>query len=83
MPQKPKSPIPIEQIDEMIRTIRGVRVPVSSRPAKIYGGQRASFNPGKVPKKRPFLIFPSAFSLFCRAKNKKAAEAFLRPAAFG
>jgi len=57
MPQKPKSPIPIEQIDEMIRTIRGVRVPVRSRPAKIYGGQRASFNAGKVPKKKAFLNF--------------------------
>jgi hypothetical protein len=37
MPKKPKSPIPIEQIDEMIRTIRGVRVMLDRDLAKIYG----------------------------------------------
>jgi hypothetical protein len=44
MPKKAKSPIPIEQIDEMIRTIPGVRVILDRDLAKIYGGQRASFN---------------------------------------
>jgi hypothetical protein len=38
MPNKPKSPIPIEQIDEMIRTIRGMRVMLDRDLAKTYGG---------------------------------------------
>jgi hypothetical protein len=37
MPKKPKSPIPIEQIDGMIRTIRGTRVMLDRDPANIYG----------------------------------------------
>ena len=37
MPNKPKSPIPIEQIDEMVRTIRGMRVMLDRDLAKIYG----------------------------------------------
>jgi hypothetical protein len=35
MRKKPKSPIPIEQIDEMIRTVRGVRVMLDRDLAKI------------------------------------------------
>jgi hypothetical protein len=37
MPKKSKSPMLIEQIDEMIRTIRGVRVMLDRDLAKIYG----------------------------------------------
>ena len=51
MPKKAKSPIPIEQIDEMIHTIRGVRIMLDRDLAKIYGGQRASFNAANVPNK--------------------------------
>jgi hypothetical protein len=44
MPRKPKPPIPIEQIDEMIRTIRGVRVMLDRDLAKIYGVPTFRFN---------------------------------------
>jgi ORF6N domain len=44
MPKKPKPPIPIEQIDEMIRTIRGVRVILDRDLAKIYGVPTKAFN---------------------------------------
>jgi hypothetical protein len=44
MPKKPKSPIPIERIDEMIRTIRGVRVMLDRDLAKIYGVPTFRFN---------------------------------------
>ena len=42
--RNPKSPIPIEQIDGMIRTIRGVRVMLDRDLAKIYGVPRFRFN---------------------------------------
>ena len=41
---KSKSVIPIEQIDGMIRTIRGSRVILDSDPAKIYGVPTFRFN---------------------------------------
>ena len=44
MPKKPKSPIPIEQIDGMIRTIRGTRVMLDRDLAKIYGASTKAFN---------------------------------------
>lgn len=44
MPNKPKSPIPIEQIDEMIRTIRDMRVMLDRDLAKIYGVPTFRFN---------------------------------------
>jgi len=44
MPKKPKSPIPIEQIDGMIRTIRGVPVMLDRDLAKIYGVPTKAFN---------------------------------------
>jgi hypothetical protein len=44
MPQKSKSPVPIEQIDGMIRTIRGVRVMLDRDLAKIYGVPTFRFN---------------------------------------
>jgi hypothetical protein len=44
MANKPKSLIPIEQIDGMIRTIRGVRVLLDNDLAKIYGVPTFRFN---------------------------------------
>src|SRR5438876_9318322 len=44
MPQKSKSPVAVGQIDEMIRTIRGVRVMLDRDLAKIYGVPTFRFN---------------------------------------
>src|SRR5215472_11732054 len=44
MPKKPESPIPIEQIDSMIHTIRGVRVMLDRDLAKICGVPTLRFN---------------------------------------
>jgi hypothetical protein len=44
MRKKPKSPVPIEQIDGMIRTIRGTRVMLDRDLAKIYGAPTKAFN---------------------------------------
>jgi predicted amino acid-binding ACT domain protein len=44
MRRKSESLIPIEQIDEMIRTIRGTRVTLDSDLAKIYGVPTFRFN---------------------------------------
>jgi hypothetical protein len=44
MPKKSKSPIPVENIDEMIRTIRGARVMLDRDLAKIYGVPTKAFN---------------------------------------
>jgi hypothetical protein len=44
MPKKPKSPMPIEQIDAMIRTIRGFRVMLDRDSARIYGVPTFRFN---------------------------------------
>jgi hypothetical protein len=44
MPQKSESPVLIEQIDGMIRTIRGVRVMLDRDLAKIYGVATFRFN---------------------------------------
>src|SRR5215831_12388406 len=44
MAKKPKSLIAIEQIDEMIHTIRGVRVMLDGDLAKIYGVATFRFN---------------------------------------
>lgn len=44
MPGKSKSPVPIEQIDGMIHTIRGVRVMMDRDLAKIYGVPTFRFN---------------------------------------
>jgi hypothetical protein len=44
MPRKSESLIPIEQIDGMIRTIRGTRVILDSDLAKIYGVPTFRFN---------------------------------------
>src|SRR4029450_1991033 len=58
MPKKPKSPIPIEQIDEMIRTIRGVRVILDRDLAKIYGVPTFRFNEALTRNRHRF---PSDF----------------------
>lgn len=44
MPQKSKSPVPIEQIDALIRTVRGARVILDRDLAKIYGVPTFRFN---------------------------------------
>jgi hypothetical protein len=44
MAKKSKSPIPIEQIDEMIQTIRGVRVMLDRDLARIYSVPTFRFN---------------------------------------
>ena len=44
MPEKFQSPVPIDQIDGMIRTIRGVRVMLDRDLAKIYGVPTFRFN---------------------------------------
>jgi hypothetical protein len=42
--KKTRSPATVEQIDEMIRTIRGVRVMLDRDLAKIYGVPTFRFN---------------------------------------
>jgi phage regulator Rha-like protein len=42
--KQPKSPIPIEEIDGMIRTIRGIRVMLDRDLAKIYRVSTKAFN---------------------------------------
>ena len=44
MPQKSESPVSVEEIDAMIRTIRGVRVMLDRDLAKIYGVPTFRFN---------------------------------------
>ena len=44
MPQKSESPVPIEQIDALIRTVRGARVILDRDLAKIYGVPTFRFN---------------------------------------
>src|SRR5215470_16880974 len=53
--KKPKSLIPIEQIDEMIRTIRGVRVILDRDLAKIYGVPTKAFNQAVKRNQHRFL----------------------------
>jgi hypothetical protein len=58
MAAKPKSLVPIEQIDEMIHTIRGVRVMLDRDLAQIYGVPTKVFNQA-VKRNRP--RFPEDF----------------------
>ena len=44
MPRKSESLVPVEQIDGMIRTVRGIRVILDSDLAKIYGVPTFRFN---------------------------------------
>jgi hypothetical protein len=72
MPKTPRSPIPIEQIDGMIRTIRGVRVMLDRDLAKIYGVPTKVFNQAV---KRNRQRFPEDFMFRLTQEETKA----LRP----
>ena len=72
MPKKPKSPIPIEQIDGMIRTIRGTRVILDRDLAKIYGAPTKAFNQAV---KRNRQRFPEDFMFRLTLEEAKALQA--------
>jgi phage regulator Rha-like protein len=72
MPKKPKSPIPIEQIDGMIRTIRGTRVMLDRDLAKIYGVPTKAFNQAV---KRNRQRFPEDFMFRLSPEEAKALQA--------
>jgi len=72
MPKKPKSPIPIEQIDGMIRTIRGTRVMLDGDLAKIYGVPTKAFNQAV---KRNRQRFPEDFMFRLSPEEAKALQA--------
>ena len=84
MPKKPKSPTPIEQIDGMIRTIRGVRVMVDRDLAKIYGVPTFRFNEAikrnrhRFPKDFMFQLslaeFDSLRSQIAMSKSQKSSQ---------
>src|SRR6266404_2550814 len=71
MPKKPKSPIPIDQIDGMIRTIRGVRVMLDRDLAKIYGVRTKAFNQAV---KRNRQRFPEDFMFRLTQEEAKALQ---------
>src|SRR6266581_1335378 len=71
MPKKPKSPIPIEQIDGMIRTIRGTRVMLDRDLAKIYGVPTKAFNQAV---KRNRQRFPEDFMFRLTEEEAKALQ---------
>src|SRR5204862_2183766 len=72
MPKKPKSPIPIEQIDGMIRTIRGTRVTLDGDLAKIYGAPTKAFNQAV---KRNRQRFPEDFMFRLTLKEAETLQA--------
>ena len=71
MPKKPKSPIPIEQIDGIIRTIRGVRVILDRDLAKIYGVPTKAFNQAV---KRNQQRFPEDFMFRVMQEEARALQ---------
>ena len=71
MAKKTKSPVAVEQIDGMIRTIRGVRVMLDRDLAKIYGVPTKAFNQAV---KRNRLRFPEDFMLRLTQKEAKALQ---------
>src|SRR6266446_4242213 len=71
MPKKPKSPIPIDQIDGMIRTIRGTRVMLDRDLAKIYGVPTKAFNQAV---KRNRQRFPEDFMFQLSQAEAKALQ---------
>ena len=71
MPKKPP-PIPIEQIDEMICTIRGVRAMLDRDLAKIYGIPTKAFNQAV---KRNRQRFPEDFMFRLTQEEAKALRA--------
>jgi phage regulator Rha-like protein len=72
MPKKPKSPIPIEQIDGMIRTIRGTRVMLDRDLARTYDVPTKVFNQAV---KRNRQRFPEDFMFRLTDKEAKALQA--------
>jgi ORF6N domain len=72
MPKKSKSPIAVEQIDLMIRTIRGVRVMLDRDLAQIYGVATRVFNQAV---KRNKARFPEDFMF---QLTRKEADSLLR-----
>ena len=72
MPKKPKPPILIEHIDEMICTIRGVRIMLDRDLAKIYGIPTKAFNQAV---KRNRQRFPEDFMFRLTQKEAKALQA--------
>src|SRR5436309_3264041 len=72
MPQKSKSPVPIEQIDGMIRTIRGVRVMLDRDLAQIYGVPTKVFNQAV---KRNRQRFPEDFMFRLSQEEAKILQA--------
>jgi hypothetical protein len=69
MPKKPKPPILVEQIDEMICSIRGMRVMLDRDLAKIYGIPTKAFNQAV---KRNRQRFPEDFMFRLTRKEAKA-----------
>jgi hypothetical protein len=72
MPKKSKSPIPVENIDEMIRTIRGARVMPDRDLAKIYGVPTKAFNQAV---KRNRVRCPKDFMFQLTREEAKALQA--------
>jgi hypothetical protein len=70
--KKTKSPIAIEQIDGMIRTIRGVGVMLDRDLAKIYGVPTKVFNQAV---KRNRQRFPEDFMFRLTQKEAEALQA--------
>src|SRR5438067_13845549 len=75
MPQKSESPVSVEQIDGMIRTIRGVRVMLDRDLAKIYGVPTFRFNEAI---KRNRHRFPTDFMFQLTAKKFASLDHRLR-----
>jgi hypothetical protein len=71
MAKKTKSPIAVEQIDGMIRTIRGVRVMLDRDLAKIYGVPTFRFNEAikRNPESFRGSLPISCFSLAARSST--------------
>ena len=72
MPKKAKWPVPIEQIDEMLHTIRGVRIMLDRDLAKIYGVPTKAFNQAV---KRNRQRFPDDFMFRLTQEEAKALRA--------
>jgi hypothetical protein len=69
--KKTKSRVAVEQIDGMIRTIRGVQVMLGRDLAKIYGVPTKAFNQAV---KRNRLRFPEDFMFRLTQKEAKALQ---------
>src|SRR6266511_1198654 len=71
MPQKSELPVSVEQIDGMIRTLRGVRVMLDRDLAKIYGVPTKAFNQAV---KRNRQRFPEDFMFRLTQEEAKALQ---------